>query len=95
MTDDIDKTIDNLSILEVEKEYLRSVRKVFENYLNSELYKELKEAKEVYKEAPFFMDVPYENTDEKVLVQGIIDLYYIDKNDEVILVDYKTDKSKI
>jgi len=24
-------------------------------------------------------------------VQGIVDLYYINKNDEVILVDYKTD----
>ena len=28
---------------------------------------------------------------EKILVQGIIDLYYIDKNDNLILVDYKTD----
>ena len=26
-----------------------------------------------------------------ILVQGIIDLYYIDKNDNLILVDYKTD----
>ncbi len=32
-------------------------------------------------------------TDEKVLIQGIIDLYYINKNDELILVDYKTDKN--
>ena len=28
---------------------------------------------------------------EKILVQGIIDLYYINKNDELILLDYKTD----
>ena len=26
-----------------------------------------------------------------ILVQGIIDLYYIDKNGNLILVDYKTD----
>ena len=25
------------------------------------------------------------------MVQGIIDLYYIDKNDKLILLDYKTD----
>ena len=32
-----------------------------------------------------------EEVDEKILVQGIIDLYYIDENDKMILVDYKTD----
>ena len=26
-----------------------------------------------------------------VLVQGIIDLYYINENNEIVLVDYKTD----
>lgn len=29
--------------------------------------------------------------EEVILVQGIIDLYYIDKEDHLILVDYKTD----
>ena len=29
--------------------------------------------------------------DENILVQGIIDLYYIDKNGKLVLVDYKTD----
>ena len=29
--------------------------------------------------------------DENILVQGIIDLYYITKNDELVLLDYKTD----
>lgn len=32
-----------------------------------------------------------ENINEKILVQGIIDLFYITQDDEVILVDYKTD----
>ena len=31
------------------------------------------------------------NSDEKILVQGIIDLYYITKQGEIVLVDYKTD----
>ena len=29
--------------------------------------------------------------EEPILVQGIIDLYYIDKENHMILVDYKTD----
>ena len=37
------------------------------------------------------MNVKYKHSD--VLVQGVIDLYYINKNDELILVDYKTDKN--
>ena len=32
-----------------------------------------------------------EKTKEKVLIQGIIDLYYINQNNEIVLVDYKTD----
>ena len=32
-----------------------------------------------------------EDIDEKILVQGIIDLYYITEDNKVILVDYKTD----
>ena len=36
-------------------------------------------------------DIYKKETEEKILVQGIIDLYYITKDDELILVDYKTD----
>ena len=65
-------------------------------FSQSDLYKELKEAKEVHKEQPFYIyissnEIYNDETDEKILVQGIIDLYYIDKNDKMILVDYKTD----
>ena len=35
-------------------------------------------------------DINKEN-DENILVQGIIDLYYIDKDGKLVLVDYKTD----
>ena len=69
------------------------------DYTKSELWNELKNAKEVHKEQPFYINIKanslYENlnkdTDEKILVQGVIDSYYIDKNDDLILVDYKTD----
>ena len=35
-------------------------------------------------------DISREN-DENIFVQGIIDLYYIDKDGKLVLVDYKTD----
>ncbi len=65
-------------------------------FTKSDLYLELKEAKEVQKEKPFYIYISanevYENqTEEKILVQGIIDLYYINKDDKIVLVDYKTD----
>ena len=72
-----------------------NINKLFD-YTNSSLWKELKLAKKVYKEQPFYInlkskDIYNNNSNENILVQGIIDLYYINKNDEIILVDYKTD----
>ena len=32
-----------------------------------------------------------EQVKDNIVVQGMIDLYYINQNDEVVLVDYKTD----
>ena len=66
------------------------------NFTKSNIWKELKTAKEIYREKPFYIninakDIYHEETKEKILVQGIIDLYYINKKDELILVDYKTD----
>ena len=62
----------------------------------SKLYKELQTAKQVKKEQPFYIyldskEIYGTKESEKILVQGIIDLYYINKNDELVLVDYKTD----
>lgn len=65
-------------------------------FTKSNIWKELKHAKEVYKEKPFYINIPAkeiyeEEIEESILVQGIIDLYFIDKQDNLILVDYKTD----
>lgn len=65
-------------------------------YTKSDLFNSLKQAKKICKETPFYFDISAkeiikEEVDEKVLVQGIIDLYYIDKDDRLVLVDYKTD----
>lgn len=68
-------------------------------YTKSDLYKNLKTAKEIHKEQPFYINLQankvYEvDVQEKILVQGVIDLYYVDENDNIILVDYKTDYVK-
>ena len=66
------------------------------NYTKSDFFKQLKDAKKIYKEQPFYIsltaDEIYGNGGkDHILVQGIIDLYFINKNNEVVLVDYKTD----
>ena len=66
------------------------------NYTKSNIFKSLKKAKKVYKEKAFYINIPAKeiynnNVTEDVLVQGIIDLYFIDENDNIVLVDYKTD----
>lgn len=70
-------------------------RKIF-RFLNSHLAQKLKEAKEIYQETPFYIKLKakeiYNTTiEDPILVQGIIDLYFVDKNDNIVLVDYKTD----
>ena len=65
-------------------------------FAQSQLFKEIGRAKKIYKEQPFYINIPvkelYESkSNENILVQGIIDLYYITENEEIILVDYKTD----
>lgn len=65
-------------------------------FTKSIIWQEVRNAKEVYKEKPFYINIPAkevygEDLEEEILVQGVIDLYYIDANDNLVLVDYKTD----
>ena len=65
-------------------------------FTKSNIWNELKEAKEYHKEEAFYINVPAKDVmdttlDENILVQGIIDLYYITKDDKLVLLDYKTD----
>ena len=74
------------------------VKKIL-NFTESSLWQEVRKAKLVEREKPFYITIPanevYGNDiKEEILVQGIIDLYYITENDELILVDYKTDYVK-
>ena len=65
-------------------------------FTKSNIWEELKNAKKVHREEPFYMTIPAKeiykkDVGEKILVQGVIDLYYIDKNNDLVLLDYKTD----
>lgn len=94
----IEELIKNLVKKEMitEKEAENINRKAILKFTQSEIWKEMQQAKEVQKEKPFYITVPakeiyQEEIEEEILVQGIIDLYYINQKDELILVDYKTD----
>lgn len=92
----IEKLVAKNTITEEEKSLIDL--NLIKNYLNSELYNEILQAKEVNRETPFYLNINsneiYEKTNEPILVQGVIDIYYISKNDELVLVDYKTDYIK-
>ncbi len=65
-------------------------------FTQSQIWQDMKQAKEIQKEKPFYITIPakeiyQEEVAEDILVQGIIDLYYINAKDELVLVDYKTD----
>ena len=98
------KDIQNMILNLVEKEIITQneadaidVDLIYQ-YTKSQLFEELRQAKEVHKEQPFYINIPAkevireaENSNKNILVQGIIDLYYIDKNDNLVLIDFKTD----
>lgn len=77
-----------------------NINKVYQ-FTKSFIWKDVVCAKEVQREKPFYIQISAEEVyqdikekgviDEKMLVQGIIDLYYINNKDELILVDFKTD----
>ncbi len=96
---DIQNFINELIIKEIitEKEAESIDENLLYKYTQSNIFKDLKRAKKVYKEQAFYINIPskeiYNNIDseDNILVQGVIDLYFIDKNENIILVDYKTD----
>ena len=97
ITELIEELKDKEIITEIEAQNIDK-EKLLE-YTNSKLWTELKQAKEIHKEHPFYINIKAsriynqinKEDDEEILVQGVIDLFFIDKDDKLILVDYKTD----
>ena len=72
-----------------QEEYACIIQEDILCFLNSAIGKQMQEADKnqlFYKEQPFVI-----RAQEGYLVQGIIDAYFIE-NDEIVVVDYKTDK---
>lgn len=72
-----------------------NINKVYQ-FTKSKIWNEMINARQVEREKPFYINIPAkeiykQDLDEKILVQGIIDLYYITGQDEIVLVDFKTD----
>ncbi len=69
-----------------------------QRFLESDIAKRLKEAKWVKREVPFNIslsekELGLEESDKNVYVQGIIDCYFLDKDDKLVLLDFKTDRT--
>ena len=75
-------------------------RKKLKNFFTSELFERISSSEKVYREKKFIIGMsptefdetlPEKFSDEKVIVQGILDCAF-EENGEIIIVDYKTDK---
>lgn len=72
-----------------------NISKVYQ-FTKSKIWEEMTHAHVVQREKSFYIKLPakeiyQKDLDESVLVQGVIDLYYINSDDELVLVDFKTD----
>jgi len=72
-----------------------NLNKIYQ-FTKSRIWLEMVQAREVQREKPFYINIQAkevydEELEEKLLIQGIIDLYYISKDNEFVLVDFKTD----
>ena len=88
-------TLEQDNIISLKEKESINLKKLY-NFTQSETWKELQNAKEIQREKPFYIQLPakeiyQEEIEGDILVQGIIDLYYINEKDELILLDYKTD----
>lgn len=90
----LEELVEKNILTERQKEEI-PLEKIF-TFTQSDLFEELKKAKQIFKEQPFYISVPIKDIygkeiEEDILVQGIIDLYFINERNEIVLVDYKTD----
>ena len=65
-------------------------------FTQSEIWQRTKNSKILQKEKAFYINIPIaeiykeeRNLEGDILVQGIIDLYFIDENNKLVLLDYK------
>ncbi len=93
----VSKAICNAVSLAGEKEYSKEIKEKLALFFQTDLAKELLSAEIVYREKSFLVRVPANmvypvNTEDEILLQGICDCYFI-KNNEITLLDFKTDRN--
>ncbi len=65
-------------------------------FTQTDLFAEIRKATQIMKETSFNLNLSAKEvfqieSDEKIMIQGIIDLYFVEKSGSIVLVDYKTD----
>ncbi len=91
------ETIKNAASQAGEREYTEEVLTNMELFFQTELAKELLSSDVIYREKSFLVRVPAKmiypvDSDDVILLQGICDCYFI-KDDEITLLDFKTDRN--
>lgn len=98
---DFDNIDIDLLLNAVDTKFKKKVRFYLEQFEKSDLLAEIKNAKRIWREMPFnlsmrvgdaYSDVKDKSGDDRILIQGVIDLYFENQNGNLVLVDYKTDK---
>ena len=92
---DLVQDLENKKIITHKEAEAININKVYQ-FTKSKIWEEMIHAHAVHREKAFYISIPAKEVfdkelEEKILVQGVIDLYYINEQNELILVDYKTD----
>ena len=101
---DIKNLVENIKLKKqiTEKQFEAiNTDKIFK-FTQNKIWQRMKNARILQKEKAFYINIPIEEIYKKtndnnlnlkgdILVQGIIDLYFIDENNKLVLLDYKTD----
>lgn len=93
---EIKSILNKLNILENDDIYFKIINDI-NKYINSNIFKRSAAAQNIHRETHFNLNIPANeiyNLDDKykmdkIMIQGIIDLYFIENN-EIVIVDYKT-----
>ncbi|MBE7018401.1 MAG: helicase-exonuclease AddAB subunit AddA [Ruminococcaceae bacterium] len=93
----IPDAIKNAILLAGEREYSQEISEKMKLFFQTDLAKEILAADTIYREKSFLVRVPAKmvypvDTEDVILLQGVCDCYYI-KNNEITLLDFKTDSN--
>lgn len=92
---DLVQDLENKKIITHKEAEAININKVYQ-FTKSKIWEEMIHAHVVHREKAFYISIPAKEVfdkelEEKILVQGVIDLYYINEQNKLILVDFKTD----